>query len=63
MKVHRMVHPDEFERWRLEGLEMGFRYVASGPLVRSSYKAGGGFMEAFLNEREAATVEAAAVPA
>ena len=53
MKVSRMVHPDEFEQWRREGLALGFRYVASGPLVRSSYKAGEVFMEAFLREREA----------
>lgn len=53
MKVARMVHPDEFEAHRLAGLEMGFKYVASGPLVRSSYKAGEAFIEGFLRERDA----------
>lgn len=38
------VHPDQFEKYRLIALEMGFRYVASGPLVRSSYRAGEYFM-------------------
>ncbi|KJS50541.1 lipoyl synthase [Desulfosporosinus sp. BICA1-9] len=33
------VHPDVFEEYKLEALEMGFRHVASGPLVRSSYQA------------------------
>lgn len=31
--------PDEFERLKQEGLEMGFAHVESGPLVRSSYHA------------------------
>ncbi|TIC21720.1 WD40 repeat-like protein [Wallemia mellicola] len=38
MKVDRYVHPDEFEKWKNVAEEMGFLYVASGPLVRSSYK-------------------------
>ncbi len=36
--VHRYVTPKEFERYEEKGMEMGFLYVASGPLVRSSYK-------------------------
>ena len=32
--------PQEFDELREEGLAMGFRHVASGPLVRSSYHAG-----------------------
>ena len=32
--------PQEFDELREEGLNMGFRHVASGPLVRSSYHAG-----------------------
>ncbi len=32
--------PQEFDELREEGLSMGFRHVASGPLVRSSYHAG-----------------------
>jgi len=33
------IHPDVFEKYRVIGLEMGFKYVASAPLVRSSYMA------------------------
>ena len=38
MKVDRYVDPAEFERWKQVAEDMGFLYVASGPLVRSSYK-------------------------
>jgi lipoate synthase len=38
MKVDRYVEPAEFDRWKKVAEEMGFLYVASGPLVRSSYK-------------------------
>jgi lipoic acid synthetase len=37
--VIRYVTPEEFAGWRQEALDMGFKSVASGPLVRSSYKA------------------------
>jgi len=33
------IHPDVFEKYREIGLELGFKHVASGPLVRSSYHA------------------------
>ena len=39
LPVERFVHPDTFERYKEKGLEMGFRVVESGPLVRSSYHA------------------------
>jgi lipoic acid synthetase len=39
LPIERWVHPDEFEQYRQWGLEMGFTEVASGPLVRSSYRA------------------------
>jgi len=39
LPVERWVHPDEFERYRAIGLELGFLEVAAGPLVRSSYRA------------------------
>ena len=38
MKVDRYVDPAEFDTWRTVAEKMGFLYVASGPLVRSSYK-------------------------
>ena len=33
------VHPDQFARYKEYGMDLGFKYVASGPLIRSSYKA------------------------
>jgi lipoic acid synthetase len=37
LQVQRFVHPDEFKELREIGYNMGFDYVESGPLVRSSY--------------------------
>jgi lipoic acid synthetase len=39
--VARYVHPDEFKKIEEMAYEIGFDYVASGPLVRSSYRAEG----------------------
>lgn len=39
LPVTEFVTPERFEKYRELGLEMGFRYVESGPLVRSSYHA------------------------
>ncbi|HMQ75378.1 MAG TPA: lipoyl synthase [Flavobacteriales bacterium] len=39
LSVQEFVHPDRFARFREEGLARGFRFVESGPLVRSSYHA------------------------
>jgi len=39
LPVVRYVHPDEFAEFQRAGMEMGFRHVESGPLVRSSYHA------------------------
>ncbi|SPQ19079.1 414d093a-7dd8-4a25-b834-43642c670467 [Thermothielavioides terrestris] len=51
LKVERYVTPQEFELWRQRALDMGFLYCASGPLVRSSYKAGEAFIENVLKKR------------
>lgn len=51
MAVHNYVTPDQFETWRVRALELGFLYCASGPLVRSSYKAGEAFIENVLKKR------------
>lgn len=48
LPVAEFVPPDAFTRLRDVGLELGFRYVASGPLVRSSYKAAEHFIESML---------------
>jgi len=39
LPVIRYYRPDEFKELREIGLSLGFRYVESGPLVRSSYHA------------------------
>jgi lipoic acid synthetase len=39
LPVERYVRPEEFAMLKQRGLEMGFRYIESGPLVRSSYHA------------------------
>jgi lipoic acid synthetase len=40
LPVERFVPPEEFEAWRALALALGFEQVASGPFVRSSYRAG-----------------------
>lgn len=39
LPVLEFVHPDKFARYKAAAIEKGFRYVESGPLVRSSYHA------------------------
>ncbi|WP_455140247.1 lipoyl synthase [Candidatus Hodarchaeum mangrovi] len=46
LKVVEYIYPEQFDQFKRLALSKGFRYVASGPLVRSSYRAG----ELFLNE-------------
>ncbi len=46
LPVVEYVRPSQFERYRQMGEGMGFGYVASGPLVRSSYRAGELFVRA-----------------
>lgn len=50
MKVKEYVHPDVFEEYRELGEDMGFAYVASGPMVRSSYKAGEHFIKSMIRQ-------------
>ncbi len=52
LPVHRFVPPEEFESWRETALHLGFSEVASGPFVRSSYRA-----EAFFRAMEPPPVE------
>lgn len=52
MKVHEYVTPEKFKHWETKGMEMGFKYVASGPLVRSSYKAGEFYIGNILKKRK-----------
>jgi lipoic acid synthetase len=53
LKLNEFIHPEQFEAYRALGLEMGFKYVASGPLVRSSYKAGEFFIRDFIERTKA----------
>jgi lipoic acid synthetase len=39
LPVAEFITPEQFDFYKEEGLKMGFRYVESGPLVRSSYHA------------------------
>jgi lipoic acid synthetase len=39
LELVRYYHPDEFAEMKAEALELGFKHVESGPLVRSSYHA------------------------
>lgn len=48
LMVERFVHPDEFKKYGEIAKEHGFRYVASGPFVRSSYRAAELFMKGYL---------------
>lgn len=52
LPVKHYVTPEEFEAWQKKAEAMGFKYVASGPLVRSSYKAGEFFLKNYLNEQK-----------
>jgi lipoic acid synthetase len=51
--VERYVPPEQFDAYARAGREMGFAFIASGPLVRSSYHAAEGFVEARLRPKDA----------
>ena len=53
-QVKEYVTPEKFTFWEQMGRELGFSYTASGPLVRSSYKAGEFFIKNILTERRQA---------
>ncbi|KAJ2522096.1 hypothetical protein H4217_000968 [Coemansia sp. RSA 1939] len=63
MKVHEYVTPDRFAHWESVGNQLGFLYTASGPLVRSSYKAGEFFIKEILQKRSDAAAAIAAAAA
>lgn len=51
MKVDTYVTPEKFAYWQKVGEEMGFKYVASGPFVRSSYRAGEFYIKHLLQQK------------
>lgn len=59
MAVDEYVTPEAFERYQTAAEEMGFLYVASGPLVRSSYRAGEFFLNNVLRNKEKEAASAA----
>jgi lipoic acid synthetase len=58
MKVSEYVTPEAFDAWRREAEGMGFIYVASGPLVRSSYKAGELFLASHIAKQRRSQAKA-----
>jgi lipoic acid synthetase len=49
LPVHKYVSPAQFDRYAARAKKLGFDFVAAGPLVRSSYKAGELYVEGRLN--------------
>jgi lipoic acid synthetase len=57
-EVDRYVEPERFEAFRAEAERLGFMYCASGPLVRSSYKAAEAFVKGVLSPGDPAAATA-----
>ncbi len=52
LSVKEYITPQKFEEWRQCALKMGFLYSASGPLVRSSYRAGELFIKSLMKNAQ-----------
>ncbi len=52
-RVARYVPPEELDGYARAGRALGFKYVAAGPLVRSSYRAAEGFLTGILRGHDA----------
>jgi lipoic acid synthetase len=52
LPVKEYITPEAFDEWQKEAESMGFQYVASGPLVRSSYRAGEFFLKNLLKQQQ-----------
>ena len=52
LKVAEYVTPEKYLFWEHKGNELGFLYTASGPLVRSSYKAGEFFIKNIVEKKK-----------
>ncbi len=55
LPVEKFYTPEEFENLEIHAREFSFMYVASGAMVRSSYKAGEFFIEGVIKKRRAET--------
>lgn len=51
LPVEQFVPPDAFDAWQKEAVRLGFLYCASGPLVRSSWRAGEFFIQEVIQNR------------
>ncbi|KAG8198680.1 hypothetical protein JTE90_015507 [Oedothorax gibbosus] len=51
LKVAEYITPEKYKYWEEYGNDLGFHYTASGPLVRSSYKAGEFFLKNLVQRR------------
>ena len=51
LTVEEYITPEKFKEWQTTAEGLGFLYVASGPLVRSSYRAGEFFMKSLVERR------------
>ncbi len=64
LKVEEYVHPSVFASFKEQGEQLGFRFVASGPFVRSSYRAGELFIKNIIakerNNRDSIPLSASA---
>lgn len=52
LAIEEFVTPEQFKRYEDIGKKLGFLYVASGPFVRSSYRAGELFIKSLLEQKE-----------
>ncbi len=52
LQVQNYITPEKFKQWQTVAEQMGFLYVASGPLVRSSYRAGEFFMKGIIEKQK-----------
>ncbi|CAK5099870.1 unnamed protein product [Meloidogyne enterolobii] len=59
MAVKNWITPQKFDEWKIRGDQMGFLYTASGPLVRSSYRAGEFYLKNIIGSRRTATTKEA----
>ena len=51
LAIERFVPPEEFDDWKAKAESLGFLYCASGPLVRSSYRAGELFLSSLIKQK------------
>ena len=56
LKVIEYVTPEKFKHWQDVAESMEFLYVASGPLVRSSYRAGEFFLKGIIEKNKQAKI-------